>query len=408
MTEETLDNVARFDEPKTDKSPFTIWFNQYLKGDQVIWLVVIALAILSILVVYSATGTLAFKEDLKNAQGNYLLRHTFNVVLALLAVWVCHRVDYRYFSRIARIALLLSVPLLLIAWLFGTSLNEANRWISIPFINVTFQPSDFAKLALIAGIASMLSRRQSKVQEFEETVLPILVWTGIICTLIGLANISNAILLFSTSLLLMFIGRVPVQHLLMLVLVGIVSLMLSLYLGQRMGTFQSRIDKYMNTEEVAFQAEQSYIAISNGGLIGRGPGRSIQRNFLPNPYSDFVFAIILEEYGLLGGLAVLGLYLLLLYRGMMVVATSSQPFGGILAAGLTFSLVLQAVLNMCVAVGLTPITGVPLPLLSMGGTSLLFTGIALGIIISISRGEVDKDIETIKVVTENTFREKTL
>jgi cell division protein FtsW len=298
--------------------------------------------------------------------------------------------------------------LLLIAWLFGTSLNEANRWISIPFINVTFQPSDFAKLALIAGIASMLSRRQSKVQEFEETVLPILVWTGIICTLIGLANISNAILLFSTSLLLMFIGRVPVQHLLMLVLVGIVSLMLSLYLGQRMGTFQSRIDKYMNTEEVAFQAEQSYIAISNGGLIGRGPGRSIQRNFLPNPYSDFVFAIILEEYGLLGGLAVLGLYLLLLYRGMMVVATSSQPFGGILAAGLTFSLVLQAVLNMCVAVGLTPITGVPLPLLSMGGTSLLFTGIALGIIISISRGEVDKDIETIKVVTENTFREKTL
>jgi cell division protein FtsW len=407
MTDETLGNLARPSEIETEKSSFTIWFNQYLKGDQIIWLVVIALAVLSILVVYSATGTLAFKEDLKNAQGNYLLRHSFNVVLALLAVWVCHRVDYRYFSRISRIALLLSVPLLLIAWLFGTSLNEANRWIMIPFIKVTFQPSDFAKLALIAGIASMLSRRQSKVQEFEETVLPILVWTGIICTLIGLANISNAVLLFSTSLLLMFIGRVPVQHLLMLVLVGIVSLMLSLYLGQRMGTFQSRIDKYMNTEEVAFQAEQSYIAISNGGLIGRGPGRSIQRNFLPNPYSDFVFAIILEEYGLLGGLVVLSLYLLLLYRGMMVVATSSQPFGGILAAGLTFSLVLQAILNMCVAVGLTPITGVPLPLLSMGGTSLLFTGIALGIIISISRGEVDKDIETIKVTTENTYREKT-
>ncbi|MCU0444214.1 MAG: FtsW/RodA/SpoVE family cell cycle protein [Microscillaceae bacterium] len=404
MSDETLGNITRPSELEFEKSSFSTWFNRHLKGDQVIWLIIIALSILSILVVYSATGTLAFKEDLKNQQGNYLLRHAFNVFLALLAVWACHRIDYRYFSRISRIALLLSVPLLLIAWLFGTSLNEANRWITIPFIKVTFQPSDFAKLALIAGIASMLSRRQSKVHEFEETVLPILIWTGIICTLIGLANISNAILLFSTSLLLMFIGRVPVQHLLMLVLVGIVSLMLSLYLGQRMGTFQSRIDKYMNTEEVAFQAEQSYIAISNGGLIGRGPGRSIQRNFLPNPYSDFVFAIILEEYGLLGGAVVMGLYLLLLYRGMMVVATSSQPFGGILAAGLTFSLVLQAVLNMCVAVGLTPITGVPLPLLSMGGTSLLFTGIALGIIISISRGEVDKDIETIKVTTENTFR----
>lgn len=380
------------------QSTFVNWIEKNLQGDLYIWGIIISLSLLSILVVYSATGTLAYKQMEGNTQ-HYLLKHALTVGLALLAVWICHKIDYRYYSRLSRLALLISVPLLLIAWKFGTNINEASRWITIPFIGGTFQPSDLAKLALIASIASMLSRRQDNVDDFQETIFPILVWTGIICTLIGLSDISSAILLFSTSLLLMFIGRVPLNQLILLILVGFISLMLSMYLGQRMSTFQSRIDKYFNPQEVVFQAEQSYIAIATGGLTGKLPGNSDQRNFLPNPYSDFIYAIIIEEYGLLGGLLVLGLYLLLIYRGIVVVAGSSNAFGGILAAGLTFSIGIQAMLNMAVAVGLVPITGVPLPFLSMGGTSLLFTGIALGLILSVSRGDIDKSIG--KVEKEN-------
>ncbi len=385
-----------------DKNPFMTWIEKTLQGDLYIWGIIVTLSLLSILVVYSATGSLAYKRMDGNTE-HYLFKHASTVLMALLAVWVCHRIDYRYYSRISMVALLVSVPLLLIAWKFGANINSASRWITIPFIGGTFQPSDLAKLALIASIASILSRRQENVDDFQETIFPVLVWTGIICTLIGLSDISTAIMLFVTSLLLMFIGRVPLNQLALLVLVGFISLMLSMYIGQRMGTFQSRIDKYFNAEETVFQAEQSYIAIATGGLTGKLPGNSDQRNFLPNPYSDFIYAIIIEEYGLLGGLFVLGLYLLLIYRGIVVVASTSQAFGGILSAGLTFSIGLQAMLNMSVAVGLVPITGVPLPLLSMGGTSLLFTGIALGIILSVSRGDIDKSIQGNKP-TENTAR----
>ncbi len=393
--EEILENTPNYNRISREESPLLAWFQDNFKGDQYIWFLTITLYLIGILVVYSATGTLAYQKFDGNTE-YYLFKHSINVVLSFMAVWLCHRVDYRYFSKLSRLALLVSVPLLLITWKFGVNVNEANRWITIPFINQSFQPSDLAKLALITSIASILSKRQENVDDFQETVLPVLVWTGIICTLIGLSDVSSAILLFLTSVLLMFIGRVPVSQLVLLILVGFISTTLSLYLGQRMGTVQSRIDKYLNTEEVAFQAEQSYIAISTGGLIGKGPGNSDQRNFLPNPYSDFIYAIIIEEYGLLGGLAILSLYLSLLYRSMHVVAESKNPFGGILAAGLAFSLVIQAILNMAVAVGIVPITGLPLPLLSMGGTSLLFTGVALGIILSISRGEIDRDIDSLQ------------
>ncbi|GAB4395613.1 MAG: FtsW/RodA/SpoVE family cell cycle protein [Microscillaceae bacterium] len=367
-------------------------FEKYLKGDPYIWGIIITLALMSILVVYSATGTLAYQKMDGNTR-HYLFKHTVTVLLALLAVWICHRIDYRYFSRLSRLALLASVPLLLGAWKFGVNVNEASRWITVPLIGGTFQPSDLAKLALITSIASMLSRRQDSVNDFQETVFPILLWTGIICTLIGLSDISSAVLLFITSMLLLFIGRVPVSQLLLLVLVGFISLMVAIFAGQRGDTFNSRLEKFFDETETEFQAQQSYIAIATGGFTGKLPGNSDQRNFLPNPFSDFIYAIIIEEYGLLGGLAVLGLYLLLIYRGIVVIAGSSRAYGGILSAGLTFSIGLQALLNMAVAVGLVPITGVPLPFLSMGGTSLLFTGIALGIILSVSRGDIDKDLD---------------
>ena len=368
-----------------------IWTDKHLQGDPVIWGIVFILSIISVLVVYSATGALAFKTMGGDTE-YYLLKHSILTGLSLIAMWVAHKIDYRYYSRLARFALLLSVPLLIITFFYGMNLNSANRWITIPLINQAFQPSDLAKLALIASIAAMLSKRQLSIHDFNKAFVPIIIWVGIICGLIALSDVSTAALLFVTSMLLMFIGRVPTKFLALLLVVGILAGSLALAVGQRLPTVISRIEKFFDPEHVEFQAEQSYIAIATGGILGKGAGKSDQRNFLPHPYSDFIYAIIIEEYGLVGGVFVLALYLALLYRGMQCVYKSERAFGGLLSAGLSFALVLQALINMGVAVGLGPITGLPLPLVSMGGTSQLFTGLAIGIILSVSRGAVDENV----------------
>lgn len=362
---------------------------KYLKGDPIIWFIVILLSVLSIFVVYSATGTLAYRRMEGNTE-YYLLKHSLLVILSLLAMWVAHKIDYRYYSRLSRLFLWLSVPLLIMAWKFGTTINEASRWITIPIINQVFQPSDLAKLALITNLAAMLSRRQQNIDDFKESLIPMLLWCGLICGLIALTDFSSAILLLITCLLILFIGRVPVKYLVMLLLVGILAGALAFSIGQRGETVVSRIREFMDPTEVPFQAKQSYIAIATGGVLGKGPGNSDQRNFLPHSYSDFIYSIIIEEYGLTGGLFVILLYLGLLWRGIITASKSDRAFGGLLSAGLSFALVMQAMINMGVAVGLGPITGLPLPLVSMGGTSLLFTGIALGIILSVSRGELSE------------------
>jgi cell division protein FtsW len=254
-------------------------------------------------------------------------------------------------------------------------------------INQSFQPSDLAKFALITSLASMLAKRQQNIDDFKDTLLPVLLWVGTICCAIALTNLSTALMLFATCMLLMFIGRVPMKYLMMLVVVGLLGLTVALAVGQRLGTAISRVKAFAHPTEIPFQAEQSYIAIATGGVLGKGPGNSTQKNVLPHPYSDFIYAIIIEEYGIVGGVVVLLLYLVILYRGMITVANSEKAFGGLLSAGLSFSLVIQSMINMGVAVGLGPITGLPLPMLSMGGTSLLFTGVSLGIILSVSRGD---------------------
>ena len=374
-------------------------------GDKIIWGIVFLLVIISVLVVYSATGTIAFRKMDGNTE-YYLFKHGVLLLISLFIMWVCHRIDYRYYSRLSRLALLISVPLLILTWLFGTTINDANRWLTIPFINQSFQVSDFAKLALIANVASMLSKRQQSIREFQRSTLPIIFWCGIICGLIALSNFSSAVLLFATCLLIMFIGRVPVRYLVMTIVIGAVVGTIALKLGQRSGTAASRFKAFFDTEQVTFQEEQSYIAVATGGFAGKGIGNSQQRNFLPHPYSDFIYAIIIEEYGLIGGIVVLGLYLILLYRGMVAMAKSERAFGGLLSAGLSFSLVVQALIHMSVVVGLVPVTGLPLPLLSMGGTSLFFTGISLGIILSVSRGALEKtEKESITPVSsENNYR----
>lgn len=371
-----------------------IWAKKNLQGDPVIWFICFALSILSILVVYSATGPLAFKMKNGNTE-YYLLKHSTLILLGIVLMWAAHKVDYKYYSKLSRYALIASVPLLLYAWLFGTSVNEASRWINIPFINQSFQPSDLAKLALIANLASMLAKRQQNIEDFKESLIPVLVWCGLICGLIALTNISTAVLLFATCMLLMFIGRVPVRYLAMLVLVGLLSGSVALSIGQRLNTAISRVTAFLDKEQLPYQLQQGYIAMATGGVVGKGPGQSELRNFLPYPHSDFIYATIIEEYGLVGGVLVVFLYLALLYRGMVTVANSDRAFGGLLSAGLSFALVVQAFINMGVAVGLGPITGLSLPLLSMGGTSILFTCLTLGIILSVSRGDQD-DLDPIK------------
>lgn len=378
------------------------WAEKNLKGDPVIWSIVAALALISISVIYSATGALAYRN--MESIEHYLFKHTALVGLSLGAMYIAHKIDYRYYSRLAKLGLWISVPLLLYAWKAGINLNDASRWITIPVINQVFQPSDLAKLSLIAGLAAMLSKRQQNIADFQKALVPMLIWAGVICGLIAMADLSTAVLLFATSMLLMFIGRVPIRYLAALIVVGALAGFVAMKVGQRGETAISRVTAFMSDDRLPYQAEQARIAIAAGGVVGKGPGQSDQRNFLPHPYSDFVYAIIIEEYGMLGGAVILLLYLGLLYRGMKTVANSERAFGGLLSAGLSFALVLQAMVNMGVVVGLGPITGLPLPFLSMGGTSLLFTGLSLGIILSVSRGEVDNEWNMATGQTKNVIK----
>ncbi len=364
------------------------WADENLQGDRVIWAVVFALSLISILVVYSSIGTLAYKRT--ESPESFLIKHTFTVLIGVAAMWFAHRVDYRYYSKLSKFALWISIPLLIYTFTNGVTINDAARWIHVPIIG-SFQPSDFASLALIVNLASMLSKRQQNIDDIKESLIPILFWCGVICGLIALTNLSTAVLLFLTCMLVMFIGRVPTKYLAMLVFVGVLFGALAVKFGVRGETARNRITNFMNGNELPFQAKHARIAVATGGVTGKGPGNSDQRNILPHPYSDFVYAIVIEEYGMAGGIIVIMLYLVLLHRGMKAAYNSDKAFGGLLSAGLSFDLVCQALVNMGVVVGLGPITGQPLPLVSMGGTSMVFTGLAVGIILSVSRGEREQE-----------------
>lgn len=366
---------------------FKEWADKNLQGDRVIWAVVFALSLVSILVVYSSIGTLAFKRT--QSPESLLIKHTMTVIIGLAAMWFAHKIDYRYYSKLSKFALWVSIPLLIYTFTNGVSLNDAARWIQIPIIG-SFQPSDFASLALIVNLASMLSKRQQNIDDIKESLIPILFWCGMICGLIALTNLSTAVLLLITCMLIMFIGRVPTKYLAMLLFVGVLFGALAIQFGVRGVTAKNRILSFIKGTELPFQAKHARIAVATGGVIGKGPGNSDQRNILPHPYSDFVYAIVIEEYGMIGGIIVLVLYLVLLHRGMKAAYNSERAFGGLLSAGLSFDLVCQAMVNMGVVVGLGPITGQPLPLISMGGTSMVFTGLSIGIILSVSRGEQDQ------------------
>ena len=296
--------------------------------------------------------------------------------------------------------------------IFGSDVNDAKRWITLPIINTSFQTSDLAKIALIMFLARQLSKKQDEIKEFKRAFLPILISVVVICILIFPANLSTAAVLFMTSIVIMFIGRINVKYILLLILSGIILLAGAIFTVKnlptnfvskmgRVATWQSRLENYGGDDKTAsYQNEQAKIAIATGGIFGKGPGKSTQRNFLPNPYADFVYATIIEEYGLLGAFTVIFLYLFLLYRTIQIAMKSPRAFGALLAIGLSFSLVIQAFINMAVAVNIFPVTGLPLPLVSMGGTSLWFTCFAFGCILSVSRHIDENEAEQQKTEAE--------
>jgi cell division protein FtsW len=381
------------------------------RGDKVIWTAVFLLAVASLLVVYSSTGLLAYKMYKGNTE-IYLFKQFAFILVGVLVIYFAHQVNYTVYSRVAKILFIISIPLLLYTLFFGVQLNEGSRWIRLPIINMTFQTSDLAKLALFMYLSRLLSRKQEVIKDFRQGFLPVITPIAIICLLIAPANLSTALLTGATSLMLLFIGRVSARHLLLTIGIAVIPVIILVtaafirhktnggaverprtesrnHLFIRVDTWISRVETFMyggkEEPENNYQTDQAKIAIARGGILGRGPGNSQQRNFLPHPYSDFIFAIIIEEYGLIGGVFIVLIYLVFLLRSIRIFRRCPYAFGAFLALGLSFTLVIQALANMAVNVNLFPVTGVTLPLVSMGGSSFLFTCLAIGILLSVAR-----------------------
>ncbi len=364
------------------------------KGDKIIWAVVIMLSFIGVLAVYSSASFLAFHEN--KSVGSYLMKHVMILIIGFFIIYFVHRVNYTIFAKAAVFAYLVSLPLLVIT-LFTMKQHEAARRITVPLIGLTFQTSDFAKLALFMFLARSMSISQGVIRNFKEIFLPVIFPMLLTCLLIAPANLSTALMLAATCAIVFFIGRVRVRHL--LYVVGTcVAILAFVVLLSKMGIHIARVDTWIHRTETymgasgtgdaqkdGYQVLQAKIAVANGGFWGLGPGRSTQRNFLPHADSDFIYAIILEEYGLIGGFLLIIFYLLFLWRSILIFRRCPYAFGAFLAMALSIALVFQAMLNMAVNVHLLPVTGITLPMVSMGGTSILFTSVAIGIVLSVSK-----------------------
>lgn len=396
------------------------------QGDKVIWALVVLLTLVSLLAVYSATGSLAYK----NYKGNtevYLFKQVMFILIGILAIYFAHLVNYKVYSKVAKIVFLLSIPLLAYTLFFGVKMNEGSRWIRLPIINMTMQTSDLAKLALFMYLARLLSKKQDLIKDFRKGFIPVIWPVAVTCMLIAPANLSTALLLGASCLMLLFIGRVSTKHILLVIGIALIPVLLLIsaavirhksaaepvIVKKSGGTLTGRVDTwigrvenfiYGSKEDIdggAYQSSQAKIAISKGGLFGVGPGNSTTRDFLPQAYNDFIYAIIIEEYGIAGGAFIMFIYLVFLYRCIRIFKRCPFAFGAFLALGLSFTLAIQALANMAVTVNLFPVTGVTLPLVSMGGTSFIFTCLAIGIILSVARNvEQTEGAATVKPVTD--------
>ncbi len=378
-------------------------FSKYLKGDPIIWTVIIFLSIISILSVYSSIGAMAYKKA--DGSANILIiRHLGFLFFGFVILYIVHRVPYNLFFSLSDVFVAASVILLTITFFVGVSHNDATRWLQLPGVGIEFQTSDIAKFALIIYIAKVLSQSQNEDSNKTLAFYKIMAAVIIICGLILPSNFSTAFLLFATSLIIMFIGRIPMKILFIfigiLVFFVVVIFLIASFSPDLMGRSGTWMNRVMNIWD-NYQANLAKTAISSSGWYGKGPGNSIVRYILPQASSDFIFAIIIEEWGSLVGILVLASYLVLLYRTGVIVKASSRTFPAFLAIGLTVNIVFQALANMAVAVNLVPVTGQPLPLVSWGGTSIVLTFGALGVILSISRSLDKQKIEDQKVSVEN-------
>src|SRR5690554_2843254 len=371
-----------------------------LKGDKTIWAIVALLAIVSFLPVYSASSNLAYGAYGSGNTLSYLIKHLAHVGIGFCIIYVVHRVPYNYFKAISIMAIPIVVLLLLYTLLQGKTIGGANasRWIQIPFVGIGFQPSTLAFVVLMSYVARYLAKIKDKTVTFKSSLWELWLPVFAVIVLILPANFSTAAIMFSMVIMLVFIGMYPIKYLGKIIAFGLLFLTLFVLAAKafpgafpnRVDTWISRIDNFTNdseNEEEAYQIEKAKIAIATGGLSGVGPGKSVQRNFLPQSSSDFIYAIIVEEYGLIGGFTVIGLYLILFFRFLIAALKARNFYGTLLIIGLGFPIIFQALINMGVAVELFPTTGQTLPLISSGGSSIWTTCLAIGIVLNVTKKE---------------------
>jgi cell division protein FtsW len=374
----------------------------HLKGDRVIWMVALFLCTISVLAVYSAVSSLVWKAEGGSSAG-VLVKHVFMLGLGLACMYATHLLPLTVFSRIGQLMIWVVIPLLVFTLFFGSNINNADRWIRIPGIGVTFQTSDLAKLVLIIYVARQLTVKRQMLHDFKKGVLPIVLPIAAVCALVLPANFSTAALIGFVCFLMLVFGGVPWKHLFKLIGAGVGIVVLIIAVGElgpekilpRYSTWKNRlIGKEVQAgaiDDSKYQIELAQYAIYEGGIIPKGPGSGTSRNFLPHPYSDMIYAFIIEEYGsILGGALVMLMYVIFLFRVIRISIRSPKYFGGLTALGLGLVISIQAFINMGVAVNLFPTTGQPLPMVSMGGTSIVFVAIMFGVILSISKMSEDE------------------
>lgn len=392
-----------------------------LKGDKVIWTFVALLGLFSFMPVFSASSNLAYMGHGTGNTLGYLVKHFAHICIGFLIIYWVHKVPYHYFRALSILALPVVWVLLAYTMIKGTVIAGANasRWIQVPFIGITFQTSTLASIVLMVFVARYLSKKRETPITFKNSLWEL--WTPVFVTLgfILPSNFSTAALMFSMVLMLVFIGKYPLKYIGIIIGCGIAALVLFVLMAKafpdarffnRVHTWESRIESFSSndsdkdTDDEHYQIEKAKIAIASGGIQGLGPGKSVQKNFLPQSSSDFIYAIIVEEYGLIGGFLVLGLYLLLFFRFIVAAHKANSLFGRLVVVGVGFPIVFQALINMAVAVELLPVTGQTLPLISSGGSSIWMTCIALGIIIGVTKKEEEVAAEK----QEKEQREETL
>jgi cell division protein FtsW len=381
-------------------------------GDKTIWAIIGVLAIFSFLPVYSASTNLVYVAG-KGTTLGYLLKHAILLVLGFVIVYATHKVPYRYFSGLSVIMIPIVIGLLIFTLTQGTVIGGANasRWIYIPIVGIGFQTSTLAAVVLMMYVSRYLARAKDTVINLKESFFYLWLPVAIVLVLILPANFSTTAITFAMVLLLTFLGGYPVKYILMIIGVGVASLALFILMAKafpdtmknsRISTWSNRIENFAsgNTED-NYQAEKAKVAFASGEIYGKGPGKSVQKNFLPQSSSDFIYAIIGEEFGLIGAILIILLYLGLLFRIVIIATKTETIFGTLLVLGVGFPIIFQALINMAVAVGLFPVTGQPLPLISTGGTSIWMTCFAIGIVLSVSASNGKAEIKTEEKELEN-------